>query len=225
MDPQPQRAWREACGTVLAESFSRGLIRGFQSVSRFSTRMQIMVLTWCACIEMEMICWWNTVSRQEGGGSMKHLIRFASIALVCGLLACLTGCSCSSTRQEAQKEPVPRSPMEEPSSSSMAAGSCTRNPACWSCWTRTRHGYSWTSAIEGSTLALYTEKTISAEEAYPAEDANRVGAEGSHLFSFKGMAAGDGTIALSYERSWEQTDDDKKIVLQVKTARTAQSNR
>ena len=49
------------------------------------------------------------------------------------------------------------------------------------------------------------------------EDANRVGAEGSHLFSFKGMAAGDGTIALSYERSWEQTDDDKKIVLQVKT--------
>lgn len=26
-----------------------------------------------------------------------------------------------------------------------------------------------------------------------------------------------GTIALSYERSWEQTDDDKKIVLQVKT--------
>ena len=100
---------------------------------------------------------------------MKHLIRFASIALVCGLLACLTGCSCSSTRQEAQKEPVP------------------------------------------------TEKSISAEEAYPTEDANRVGAEGSHLFSFKGMAAGDGTIALSYERSWEQTDDDKKIVLQVKT--------
>ena len=48
-------------------------------------------------------------------------------------------------------------------------------------------GYSWTSAIEGSTLALYTEKSISAEEAYPAEDANRVGAEGSHLFSFKGM--------------------------------------
>ena len=79
------------------------------------------------------------------------------------------------------------------------------------------HGYSWTSAIEGSTLALYTEKSISAEEAYPTEDANRVGAEGSHLFSFKGMAAGDGTIALSYERSWEQTDDDKKIVLQVKT--------
>ena len=78
-------------------------------------------------------------------------------------------------------------------------------------------GYSWTSAIEGSTLALYTEKSISAEEAYPTEDANRVGAEGSHLFSFKGMAAGDGTIALSYERSWEQTDDDKKIVLQVKT--------
>ena len=34
MDPQPQRAWREACGTVLAESFSRGLIRGFQSVGR-----------------------------------------------------------------------------------------------------------------------------------------------------------------------------------------------
>ena len=31
------------------------------------------------------------------------------------------------------------------------------------------------------------------------------------------MDAGDGTIALSYERSWEQTDDDKKIVLQVKT--------
>ena len=91
----------------------------------------------------------------------------------------------------------------------MAAGSCTRNPTCWSCWTRTRP--------RGSTLALYTEKTISAEEAYPAEDANRVGAEGSHLFSFKGMAAGDGTIALSYERSWEQTDDDKKIVLQVKT--------
>ena len=106
MDPQPQRAWREACGTVLAESFSRGLIRGFQSVSRFSTRMQIMVLTWCACIEMEMICWWNTVSRQEGGGSMKHLIRFASIALACGLLVCLAGCSCSSTQQEAQK-PVP----------------------------------------------------------------------------------------------------------------------
>ena len=78
-------------------------------------------------------------------------------------------------------------------------------------------GYSWTSAIEGSTLALYTEKSISAEEAYPTEDANRVGAEGSHLFSFKGMAAGDGTIALSYERSWAQTDDDKKIVLQVKT--------
>ena len=78
-------------------------------------------------------------------------------------------------------------------------------------------GDSWTSAIEGSTLALYTEKSISAEEAYPTEDANRVGAEGSHLFSFKGMAAGDGTIALSYERSWEQTDDDKKIVLQVKT--------
>ena len=81
----------------------------------------------------------------------------------------------------------------------------------------TTTGYSWTSAIEGSTLALYTEKSISAEEAYPTEDANRVGAEGSHLFSFKGMAAGDGTIALSYERSWEQTDDDKKIVLQVKT--------
>ena len=63
-----------------------------------------------------------------------------------------------------------------------------------------RQGYSWTSAIEGSTLALYTEKSISAEEAYPTEAANRVGAEGSHLFSFKGMAAGDGTIALSYER-------------------------
>ena len=78
------------------------LIRGFQSVSRFSTRMQIMVLTWCACIEMEMICWWNTVSRQERGGSMKHLIRFASIALACGLLVCLAGCSCSSTQRGAK---------------------------------------------------------------------------------------------------------------------------
>lgn len=37
---------------------------------------------------------------------MKHLIRFASIALACGLLVCLAGCSCSSTQQEAQK-PVP----------------------------------------------------------------------------------------------------------------------
>lgn len=149
---------------------------------------------------------------------MKHLIRFASIALVCGLLACLTGCSCSSTRQEAQKEPVP---------TESDGGTVIDLDGGWVMYAESSllvvldenatTGYSWTSAIEGSTLALYTEKSISAEEAYPTEDANRVGAEGSHLFSFKGMAAGDGTIALSYERSWEQTDDDKKIVLQVKT--------
>ena len=36
----------------------------------------------------------------------------------------------------------------------------------------------------------------------------------THLDVYKRQ---DGTIALSYERSWEQTDDDKKIVLQVKT--------
>ena len=135
---------------------------------------------------------------------MKHLIRFASIALACGLLVCLAGCSCSSTQQEAQK-PVPAE-TDEGTTIDLDGG-----------WVMYATGYSWTSAIEGSTLALYTEKSISAEEAYPTEDANRVGAEGSHLFSFKGMAAGDGTIALSYERSWEQTDDDKKIVLQVKT--------
>ena len=138
---------------------------------------------------------------------MKHLIRFASIALACGLLVCLAGCSCSSTQQEAQK-PVPAETDE---------GTTIDLDGGWVMYANATTGYSWTSAIEGSTLALYTEKSISAEEAYPTEDANRVGAEGSHLFSFKGMAAGDGTIALSYERSWEQTDDDKKIVLQVKT--------
>lgn len=148
---------------------------------------------------------------------MKHLIRFASIALACGLLVCLAGCSCSSTQQEAQK-PVPAETDE---------GTTIDLDGGWVMYAESNllvvldenatTGYSWTSAIEGSTLALYAEKSISAEEAYPTEDANRVGAEGSHLFSFKGMAAGDGTIALSYERSWEQTDDDKKIVLQVKT--------
>ena len=149
---------------------------------------------------------------------MKHLIRFASIALVCGLLACLTGCSCSSARQEAQKEPVP---------TESDGGTVIDLDGGWVMYAESNllvvldenatTGYSWTSAIEGSTLALYTEKSISAEEAYPTEDANRVGAEGGHVFSFKGIAPGDGTIALSYERSWERTDDDKKSVLQVKT--------
>ena len=69
---------------------------------------------------------------------------------------------------------------------------------------------------QSDVIAYQVRQSFKPGEITP-EDANRVGAEGSHLFSFKGMAAGDGTIALSYERSWEQTDDDKKIVLQVKT--------
>ena len=106
---------------------------------------------------------------------MKHLIRFASIALVCGLLACLTGCSCSSARQEAQKELVP---------TESDGGTVIDLDGGWVMYAESNllvvlnenatTGYSWTSAIEGSTLALYTEKSISAEEAYPTEDANRV---------------------------------------------------
>ena len=87
---------------------------------------------------------------------MKHLIRFASIALVCGLLACLTGCSCSSTRQEAQKEPVP---------TESDGGTVIDLDGGWVMYAESNllvvldenatTGYSWTSAIEGSTLALY----------------------------------------------------------------------
>ncbi len=89
---------------------------------------------------------------------MKHLIRFASIALACGLLVCLAGCSCSSTQQEAQK-PVPAETDE---------GTTIDLDGGWVMYAESNllvvldenatTGYSWTSAIEGSTLALYTEK-------------------------------------------------------------------
>ena len=118
---------------------------------------------------------------------MKHLIRFASIALACGLLVCLAGCSCSSTQQEAQK-PVPAE-TDEGTTIDLDGGwvmyaesnllvvldeNATTGYSCGRRRSRVRR------------VALYTEKSISAEEAYPTEDANRVGAEGSHLFSFKG---------------------------------------
>ena len=79
---------------------------------------------------------------------MKHLIRFASIALACGLLVCLAGCSCSSTQQEAQK-PVPAETDE---------GTTIDLDGGWVMYAESNllvvldenatTGYSWTSAIE-----------------------------------------------------------------------------
>lgn len=56
-------------------------------------------------------------------------------------------------------------------------------------------GCSWASAIEGSTLALYIEKILSAEEAYPTEARTRVA--WGRIFFFKGMVASDGAITFS----------------------------
>ena len=146
---------------------------------------------------------------------MKHAIRYVGVAMMCGLLMFAVGCSCST--QASSQDPVPA--QDEGAEIDLDGG--------WLMYAESdlvvlldenaTTGYEWTSEIEGSAVTADADQAYSAEEANPLQDGEVVGGTGAHMFSYKGAAAGDGTITLTYARSWEQTDDDKKIVLQVKT--------
>ena len=73
-------------------------------------------------------------------------------------------------------------------------------------------GYEWTSSVEGTGIELSSD----AYEQDSSED-GAVGVGGTHTFTYKGTAAGDSTITLTYQRSWETSDSDRTVTIKVTT--------
>lgn len=72
-------------------------------------------------------------------------------------------------------------------------------------------GYEWTFQIDGDAVQPDGDEFI------PASDGSqpKTGEGGVHEFRFKAEGSGEASIAFTYARSWETTDDDKTVVLGV----------
>lgn len=77
-------------------------------------------------------------------------------------------------------------------------------------------GYEWTSAIEGSSVKNDVDQYLAEGETVNGAGENVVaGAGGVHVFGYKAEGSGDATITLKYARSWEESSDDKTVVIKA----------
>ncbi|WP_080800648.1 protease inhibitor I42 family protein [Arabiibacter massiliensis] len=77
-------------------------------------------------------------------------------------------------------------------------------------------GYEWTSEITGSTVTQDMDEYV--EEGGAMDEAGKdavAGAGGVHMFGYKANGSGDASITLKYARSWEESPDDKTVVIEV----------
>jgi inhibitor of cysteine peptidase len=73
-------------------------------------------------------------------------------------------------------------------------------------------GYEWTGTVEGAGIEA-TSDTYEED----AHDGDTTGVGGTHTFVYTGTGAGEATITLNYQRSWETTDDDLWLTITVAT--------
>ncbi len=74
-------------------------------------------------------------------------------------------------------------------------------------------GYTWMMRIDGDALELAGDEFLSGQRADGSQAV--VGSGGTQQFTFQGLAPGEATVTLEYERPWEEADPDKTVVLQV----------
>jgi inhibitor of cysteine peptidase len=75
-------------------------------------------------------------------------------------------------------------------------------------------GYAWITALSDKDAALLV---LQGEPAYAEEatDAQVVGAGGVYTFTFKATAAGQATLKLVYERSWESGAPEQTFEVEI----------
>lgn len=74
-------------------------------------------------------------------------------------------------------------------------------------------GYTWMMRIDGDALELAGDEFLDGRSA--EESRTVVGSGGTQRFTFQGLAPGEATVTLEYERPWEEADPEKTVVLQV----------
>ncbi len=74
-------------------------------------------------------------------------------------------------------------------------------------------GYTWMMRLDGDALELAGDEFLNGQ----STDGSRavVGSGGTQQFTFQGLAPGEATVTLEYERPWEEADPEKMVVLQV----------
>ncbi len=72
-------------------------------------------------------------------------------------------------------------------------------------------GYQWSYAITDGKIVSLSKDEFVTDEA----DKNVDGAGGQRVLTFKANAAGNTTINMVYERSWEKNEDDEKLSFEI----------
>jgi len=74
-------------------------------------------------------------------------------------------------------------------------------------------GYEWAVSIEGSSLKVLDDKYVQDFWGW-----GKSGVGGTHTFRFEGVSEGTAYVHMVYERWWEPSDYNTRIVIRVETA-------
>lgn len=149
---------------------------------------------------------------------MKKFIPFICAA-VCACALFMVGCSCSinvTTNKHADNasNQAPLPVRETKSLYNVMDGSVGvgENHIVVTLQGNPTTGYEWTSAIDGKAVVSVSEQYESTSKSSVA-----AGGGGYYTFTYEGAANGTSTINLKYARSWEKSNSDKWIKIEVTT--------